>query len=115
MPTISSLGTMPPPLERRISESTPGAILQPQPPPCEKLVRRSGSASSGVAAEVFAFMDVRSGRALPHSLSADRIAQEAAGDERSHRRALGGRPEQRLAHGALAAQRRREEIGRAHV
>ncbi len=44
MPTISSLGTMPPTLERRISESTPGAILQPQPPPCEKLVRRSGAA-----------------------------------------------------------------------
>src|ERR1700761_1126019 len=43
MPTSSSGGIRPAPLLCRISDSTPGAILQPQPPPCEKLVRRSGA------------------------------------------------------------------------
>ena len=48
MPTISSFGINPPPLFFRICASTPGAILQPQPPPCEKLVRRSGAGVFGV-------------------------------------------------------------------
>ncbi len=40
MPTSNSGGTgMPLPL-LRISDNTPGAILQPQPPPCESEVRR---------------------------------------------------------------------------
>src|SRR5258706_6129864 len=40
MPTSNSFGNTPPAL-RKISDSTPGAILQPQPPPCENEVRRS--------------------------------------------------------------------------
>ena len=41
MPTSSCGGTNPAaPLERRMSDSTPGAILQPQPPPWDKEVRR---------------------------------------------------------------------------
>ena len=43
MPTISCGGRNPGALAFRMSDSTPGAILQPQPPPCEKLVRRSGA------------------------------------------------------------------------
>src|SRR5580765_1324348 len=113
MPTISSGGIMPPPLERRISESTPGAILQPQPPPCEKLVRRSGSASSGTPAEVLAFMGM-SNRNLsrPCPILSARAAprRQQPGDERAHRAALGGRPKQRLARSALGAQRRRERL-----
>src|SRR5204863_1333519 len=98
MPTISSGGTMPPPLERRISERTPGAILQPQPPPCEKLVRRSGSGSSGAAAEVFAFMGVRSGHVEPCSIVSAPIAsrRQQIGHERPHRRALESGPKARL-------------------
>src|SRR5690606_3971470 len=38
MPTISSFGTGKPVDDFRISASTPGAILQPQPPPCENEV-----------------------------------------------------------------------------
>ncbi len=40
MPTISCGGRKPGALDFRMLESTPGAILQPQPPPCEKVVRR---------------------------------------------------------------------------
>ena len=48
MPTISCGGMKPGALACRISDSTPGAILQPQPPPCEKLVRRSGAGGAAV-------------------------------------------------------------------
>src|SRR6185312_11846443 len=58
MPTISCGGITPGALVRRISDSTPGAILQPQPPPCEKLVRRSGAG----AATVMVVSRVRAGR-----------------------------------------------------
>src|SRR5665647_2881313 len=40
MPTSSSLGIGMALTPLRISASTPGAILQPQPPPCDRLVRR---------------------------------------------------------------------------
>src|SRR6059058_2082842 len=42
MPTMSSFGTGKPLDFFRISDSTPGAILQPQPPPCEKEVSLMG-------------------------------------------------------------------------
>ena len=41
----SSAGGIAPPAPLRISLSTPGAILQPQPPPCEKEVSRRACAS----------------------------------------------------------------------
>jgi hypothetical protein len=40
MPTNNSGGNGMAVVERRISLNTPGAILQPHPPPCERLVRR---------------------------------------------------------------------------
>src|SRR5690242_7207603 len=42
MPTIRSRGTMPGAVLAMISCSTPGAILQPQPPPWLNDVRRGG-------------------------------------------------------------------------
>ncbi len=53
MPTISCGGRKPGALALRMSDSTPGAILQPQPPPCEKLVRRSGAGEAVVMAAKF--------------------------------------------------------------
>src|SRR5436190_22765379 len=101
---------MPPALERRISESTPGAILQPQPPPWEKLVRRSGSlpgrahseAVSAVMAAVLERGVIVSARAGP--------CRQQAGDEGAHRVALARRTKERLARGALRAQARRERL-----
>ena len=53
MPTINSGGmTAPAPLCCRICDSTPGAILQPQPPPCDSEVRR-GWEGAAVGAEAF--------------------------------------------------------------
>ena len=49
MPTSNSFGKGSCGTFFRISESTPGAILQPQPPPCEREVRR------GSFSEVSAF------------------------------------------------------------
>jgi len=47
MPTSSSGGNgIWARLPRKIDSSTPGAILQPQPPPCDRLVKR-GSAAGG--------------------------------------------------------------------
>jgi hypothetical protein len=46
MPTSNSLGTGKPREPRRISERMPGAILQPQPPPWLKEVRRIGAAGA---------------------------------------------------------------------
>jgi hypothetical protein len=43
MPTSSSFGTGKPLEFFSIWDSTPGAILQPQPPPWENEVRRIGS------------------------------------------------------------------------
>ncbi len=43
MPTMSAGGTGKPVDFLRISDKTPGAILQPQPPPWEKEVKRIGS------------------------------------------------------------------------
>src|SRR6478672_1955887 len=104
MPTISSGGMMPPPLERRISESTPGAILQPQPPPCEKLVRRGAGASSGTP-EVESFMRIRSERWAKRILSARAVpGRYEFGHQGTDRAPLGARQEQRLACGALRAQ-----------
>ncbi len=40
MPTNNSAGIGMALAPLRMLESTPGAILQPQPPPCDKLVRR---------------------------------------------------------------------------
>ena len=40
MPTNNSGGMGMALVDLRISLKTPGAILQPQPPPCERLVRR---------------------------------------------------------------------------
>src|SRR5450830_535594 len=40
MPTISSFGIGMAVMPLRISDRTPGAILQPQPPPWDRLVRR---------------------------------------------------------------------------
>ena len=45
MPTINCGGRKPGALDFRMLDSTPGAILQPQPPPCEKVVRRIGAVS----------------------------------------------------------------------
>src|SRR5215207_7346107 len=50
MPTSSSLGTGIAAVPLRISDSTPGAILQPQPPPCDSEVRRGSAAVLGRAA-----------------------------------------------------------------
>src|SRR3990167_4397483 len=50
MPTSSSLGMGIAAVPLRISLKTPGAILQPQPPPCERLVRRGWVATLGVGA-----------------------------------------------------------------
>ena len=47
MPTSSSGGTGMRAVPRRISDSTPGAILQPQPPPCDSEVRRGSAAGVG--------------------------------------------------------------------
>ncbi len=43
VPTSRSFGRMRTGMSARISESTAGAILQPQPPPWEKWVSRIGS------------------------------------------------------------------------
>jgi hypothetical protein len=43
MPTIKASGMGKPDEFLRISAKTPGAILQPQPPPCENEVRRIAS------------------------------------------------------------------------
>ena len=48
MPTISSGGMGMPLVPFKISVSTPGAILQPQPPPWERELRR-GSAGKVVS------------------------------------------------------------------
>lgn len=34
---------------RKMFDKTPGAILQPQPPPCDKLVKRGSVALTGTA------------------------------------------------------------------
>ena len=100
---------MPPTLERRISESTPGAILQPQPPPWEKLVRRSGAApgrahsaegSRLMAVGPEADADCLSAPATPRG---SRPKTSAA-----HRTPFARRPEQRLARRALRRQVRGE-------
>src|SRR4029079_2700644 len=104
MPTISSGGIMPPPLERRISESTPGAILQPQPPPCEKLVRRGAGASSGTP-EAEGFMRIRSETCAKRILSARAaLCPHEFGNQSAHRTPLRARQEERLARAALRAQ-----------
>src|SRR4029453_13784170 len=65
----------------RISDSTPGAILQPQPPPCESEVRRG---SAAVAVERFngAFMTGSAvpgeAGAMPHALLRVRTGARAA-------------------------------------
>ena len=52
----------------RISESTPGAILQPQPPPCDKLVRRGSVAGrAAVAGTVMAVQVGKSDTDYPAS------------------------------------------------
>jgi len=43
MPTSNCEGTGKPGLCFNMLDSTPGAILQPQPPPCEKEVSRIGA------------------------------------------------------------------------
>src|SRR3569832_2985144 len=56
MPTINSLGTGKPLDFFRISDRMPGAILQPQPPPCEKEVSLMPASAGGVAVRE-AFID----------------------------------------------------------
>src|ERR1039458_8223913 len=107
MPTSNSFGTMPPALERRISDSTPGAILQPQPPPCEKLVRRS--AVPGDAGAVVSILAV-----MASSLEIDGRIVSAARRRRlqqvrnqgANGAALGSRPKERFAIRALRRQMR---------
>src|SRR6478609_9785233 len=53
MPTISSGGSGMRAVPLRISDSTPGAILQPQPPPCESEVRRGSPAGTEGVTGVF--------------------------------------------------------------
>jgi hypothetical protein len=51
MPTSSSGGSgIRSRLPRKMASNTPGAILQPHPPPCDKLVKR-GSAAAGAGEE----------------------------------------------------------------
>src|SRR5450432_4149215 len=108
MPTMSSFGTMPPALERRIAESTPGAILQPQPPPCEKLVRRTGAAP-GTAQAVVESAVMRFDRWRGSIVSAaGRPCRHEVGQQCPHRAALGRGPKQRLANGTLRSEVRRE-------
>ena len=51
MPTNNCAGTGNWGVDFKMSDNTPGAILQPHPPPCERLVRRgSGAAVLGFIA-----------------------------------------------------------------
>ena len=52
MPTRSASGTGIAAAPRRIDDSTPGAILQPQPPPCDSEVRRGSSGITSVSVAV---------------------------------------------------------------
>src|SRR5689334_10516264 len=63
MPTSSASGTSERSTSRRICDKTAGAILQPQPPPCEKRVRRSGGRSGAF---------IESGRRAPVGVTDDR-------------------------------------------
>ncbi len=66
MPTSNSLGTGIAAVPSRIFDSTPGAILQPQPPPCESEVRR-GSAGFSAAFMVGSFGSAALAQEREHS------------------------------------------------
>src|SRR4030095_12967875 len=77
MPTSSASGTRPGAARPRISCSTPGAILQPQPPPCEKEVSRNGTGSGAFTSKTFAWSRVDGGlRNVPHSSVPNRFFAE---------------------------------------
>src|SRR5204863_7180612 len=107
MPTISSGGIKPPALFFRISDSTPGAILQPQPPPCEKLVRRIGPEGTVQAVEVsFMMRFLTRFRSLWQQLGGridEKVAQQSA-----HVGGFNGGREPRLAPSALGCKLRDE-------
>src|SRR5512133_3272511 len=66
----------------RISVSTPGAILQPQPPPCDRLVRRGAAGDLEMSEEVIGRLS-RAG----HVRQAARLQKEVALASRTGQRA----------------------------